>query len=396
MFNEILQLDNYAGNKVPLRLGPPIEVTKEMEGKRADLIGSELRKKYQECPSLENQGDGMRSMAGILLYLQVPHYTSFFIDEPESFLHPPQALSMGKILGTNSKGKQLFIATHSEMLLKGLLEEATDRVKVVRITRENDQNFVHFIGKDKIETIWRDPLLKYSNIMDSLFYPAVVVCESNADCMFYRMILDFINQERGKLTDVMFVECSGKQRMYIVCQALRSLNVDFRAVPDFDLLRKEDQANTLYEACGGNWDADCKADWVLADSSLEENEKELNKADVEKRLQEKLALIPDGNLSKHDIDNIKEALKGKNKWDGAKHNGLDFFKDASARETVERLLEKFRKRGVYIVPFGEMEDLVSDAKDHGKEWLEDVIRKHPDLNDPVFDKAKDYIKSLGL
>ena len=49
-------------------------------------------------PKLQDQGDGMRSFASILLDTFTSDYPITLIDEPEAFLHPPQARILGKML----------------------------------------------------------------------------------------------------------------------------------------------------------------------------------------------------------------------------------------------------------------------------------------------------------
>lgn len=95
---------------------------------------------------LHEQGDGMRSFTGILLNLLIPNFSCFLIDEPESFLHPPQAKILGQIFNeTLTENKQLFISTHSQEFLKGLVETNPNRVKIIRITRKGDVNNVSSI-----------------------------------------------------------------------------------------------------------------------------------------------------------------------------------------------------------------------------------------------------------
>lgn len=74
---------------------------------------------------VQNQGDGIKSFTGILLYLMLDYYRTYLIDEPESFLHPPQARIMGQIIGqTLADQQQAFISTHSEEIIKGCLKPA--------------------------------------------------------------------------------------------------------------------------------------------------------------------------------------------------------------------------------------------------------------------------------
>ena len=68
---------------------------------------------------LHEQGDGMRSFILVLINAIISNYSIVFIDEPEAFLHPPQAQLLGKILSKDLPlERQLFLATHSEDFLK--------------------------------------------------------------------------------------------------------------------------------------------------------------------------------------------------------------------------------------------------------------------------------------
>ncbi|HEY1190384.1 MAG TPA: AAA family ATPase, partial [Gemmata sp.] len=55
----------------------------------------ELRPHLQNKPRLDDQGDGIRSFVGIVVALKLANRGVFLIDEPEAFLHPPQAFRMG-------------------------------------------------------------------------------------------------------------------------------------------------------------------------------------------------------------------------------------------------------------------------------------------------------------
>jgi len=89
-----------------------------------------------KLPKLQDQGDGMRSFASILLDTFTSDYTITLIDEPEAFLHPPQARMLGKMLAKNSSNnRQLLISTHSEDFLQGLLDADNENVTVIRINR---------------------------------------------------------------------------------------------------------------------------------------------------------------------------------------------------------------------------------------------------------------------
>ena len=64
------------------------------------------------------------------------------IDEPEAFLHPPQAEMIGNaICELKSDNSQVFVATHDSNVLKGFLSSAhAQNVTVVRVERDGDKN----------------------------------------------------------------------------------------------------------------------------------------------------------------------------------------------------------------------------------------------------------------
>lgn len=374
-----------------------IKIDADLNQKRADEAAEFIKREFDKHPRLHLQGDGMKSFTGILFNLLVPHYSTYIIDEPESFLHPPQAYVMGKVLGEISVGKQLFLSTHSDQLLKGLIDTVPNRLKIVRLVRDGEINQISVLDCKGIGTLWSDPLLRYSDIMNVFFYNAAVVTESNADCKLYRILFEKQKRTTGDRKDTLFMECGGKQRMKIVCEALRSLNIEFRAVPDFDIFRKEPHAKTLYESCGGDWDKDCSADWKLIDESLPEFPDEINKTVMEEKFKEALALVVGDAISKkRDLPGIKKAISGQNKWDVPKEKGIEGIPEGAPREAAKRILAKFNSVGIFPVPSGEMESLVPQIKDHGKDWVGKLLSQHPNLTDEVYAPALAYIASWDL
>jgi predicted ATPase len=93
-----------------------------------------------EYERLDEQGDGIRSFVGISLALLILKRSLFLIDEPEAFLHPPQAFRIGAFIGEQAKqSRQIIIATHSVDVLRGILSRSQD-VDIVRIDRVGNRN----------------------------------------------------------------------------------------------------------------------------------------------------------------------------------------------------------------------------------------------------------------
>lgn len=213
------------GNNIPLCIGKQVKFNDE-EFSDEQTRQEAYEKVLETYKQVQDQGDGIKSFTGILLYLMLDYYSIFLIDEPESFLHPPQANIMGRIIGeTLSDNQQAFISTHSEEIIKGLLEVCPERVKVIRITRVKDNNSFSILENKKFSEIWKDPLLKYSNIMASLFHKEVILCESDSDCRMYSIIENYLKGEKGKYSGTLFIHCSGKHRMARIVNALKALVV---------------------------------------------------------------------------------------------------------------------------------------------------------------------------
>ena len=190
---------------------------------------------------LEDQGDGMRSFASVILHLLAPLTPSILLlDEPEAFLHPPQARVLGEIIATEKSNRaQLFVATHSPDVLHGLIDVAPENLRVLRIQRDGTVNRVKELDKDLVRKISTEPLMKYSGVMSGVFHQRVVICEADADCMFYSSILDGPEVHGSRTPDVLFVHGNGKHRMDALAKTLVALDVPVDVVADIDVLRED-------------------------------------------------------------------------------------------------------------------------------------------------------------
>jgi predicted ATP-dependent endonuclease of OLD family len=177
----------------------------------------------------------------------------FFVDEPEVFLHSPQAFLMGKMLAKETpRNRQLFIATHSTDVLRGLLDEGLGRIKIVRITRTDDTNDIKELQPDDVKRAWKSPLLRFSKVLDGLFHDGVVVCEGDADCRFFSAMVDAVTRGE-KIPDLAYVHGAGLSRIPSIIKSLRPIGVPVRVVADFDVLRESKTLQAIYESLGGDW-----------------------------------------------------------------------------------------------------------------------------------------------
>jgi len=365
------------------------------ETERVEAYASELGK----YPMAQEGGDGVKGFIGILLYLILDFYKVYLIDEPEAFLHPPQAKIMGQMIGEMTKGKkQVFISTHSEQLMQGLLEAASDRVKIVRVTRENNSNHVSVLNAQDLQSVWKDPILKYSNVLDGLFYRNVVLCESDSDCRFYSIINDSLQRENGKYADTFFTYSGGKQRIPVIVKALSSLNVDTKVVVDIDVLNDTVIFKKICAACGMNWEA-IKKDYQDFYDTI--NRQSRTNIDSKENILAQINQINkknpgDKNYSETEIKEIKKLLKSPTYWSQLKGSGKSAIPHGKAVECFDKIDKAAKEHNLFIVPVGELEGFVTQVPTHGPGWVNDVLEKYGDLHDPVYDEAKKFIRQLCL
>jgi predicted ATPase len=382
------------GGREPLCLGS-IPQCSEIQGTDAHDFVEKYSIYLRKQPMLHNQGDGMRSFAGVLLYLSIDFYHTFLIDEPETFLHPPQANIMGQVIAELLRDdQQAFISTHSQHLIKGLLEKAPDRVKIIRITRDGDNNTFSILENNKINELLQDPLLKYSEVLDGLFYKNVVICESDADCRFYSIVNGFLKEQQGAFSESLFVHSSGKDRMEKIVRTLKALNIECRVIPDMDILSQKEVFQALIEACGGSWDT-FKTDYTILVNGLEHVDN-LTGAQLQDIIQKILSSYLDKEVPRAIIDDLKNELEFKGKWDKIKKMGIMGVPNGDPSAATNRIIHNLKEIGICIVPVGELEGFIKDAGGHGPKWLNNVLEHHPDLSDEVFNEAKQFVSSWNI
>jgi len=311
-------------------------------------------------PKLQEQGDGMRSFASILLDTFTSEYSITLIDEPEAFLHPPQARMLGKMLAKNNpNNRQLFISTHSEDFLQGLLDADNENVTVIRINRDGNLNRMSILNNNEIKQLWGNSILRYSNILSGLFHEKVVVCESDYDCLFYQavMIADY-EKKKEIAPDILFTHCGGKSRVKDITKALKAVNVPVVAICDFDLLNASQNLKPLAESLGLEWNV----------------------------------LMAEGMRTIFDSMNAKNS-SGINAWEQIKKIGKAGFAgdEPAAYEKVEAI---FKSIGLFVVPVGEMEGFVKTINKEKKEWVYEVLEKYDLAIDPKLEEARRFVGEI--
>ena len=344
----------------------------------------------KDMEDLHSQGDGIRSTFAILSSLIVNNHSLFLIDEPETFLHPPQARLLGKNIVALSKQKQCFISTHSIDFIKGVLEADSSRVKIIKIDRLENENKFNLVDNDSVAEIANDKNLRYTNILDGLFYDGLVLCENESDCKFYSAILENLNLALYQNT--LFCAVGGKDQFKKVVPLLKKLNIQYFIIADIDLINNKDNlkqlVNSIEPNCYDQIDA-CHKKFI------EEFEKGMNsqvKTQQVIKTEINQLFTADKYMPDAIAKGIKDILKNISSFKLLKSGGKNILPQGECVDLFNQLKEFLNEHKVFILECGEIERFVPEVGGHGNAWVEKTFARYDDLNDDVYNEVKGFIE----
>lgn len=369
-FGQPLLLDPLSGSLI-LRVGRP-----GIAAPPVDQIEPDYREAVGKLPRIDQQGDGMRSMLGVLLPVLAGAYPVVVVDEPEAFLHPPQARILGRALGelANESGVQVFLATHDRNILTGLLDAKQTDITVVRLTRHADRTTALQLNPERLRAVWSNPALRYSNVLDGLFHRMVVLAENERDCRFYAASLDSAHQDGAtdiSPNDVLFVPTAGKSNMKALASILVACGVPVVACGDLDVINDESTLKSLVEALGHSWEP-LRAKWSTATAEFRTAKAPRLNKDVATAVSGVLHEAPDGVYDTGMRKRITATLRVESPWHTLKDFGERAFK--AAPQAGQELLAELDSRGVVLVREGELEGFARTLEvGKGLGWTEAAI-----------------------
>jgi energy-coupling factor transporter ATP-binding protein EcfA2 len=392
-FGEELVLYRLGGSEWPLLVGQ--RPTRQHNEDRLDV--SYNKKLLEGTLPLTGQGDGMRSFATVLLNTMVRVMPSIILlDEPEAFLHPPQARLIGEFLAREHlPNTQLFIATHSQDVLQGLLNVAPTNLKIIRIQRDGTVNKTKLLDKTHTEAIRTDSVMKYTSVLSGLFHSRVIICESDCDCMFYNGILDLAEVHGGLYPDVLFTQAAGKHRMASLAETLVSLDVDVDVIADIDVLNDLAVFERLVKSLNGDWKSISAMAQPLK-HTIEKRKFWLDCRDVVREIGEILKGAGNeqtGSFPSALAEGIKAILRKASPWDALKEAGRTAIPAGDPTQQFVRLQELCSQCGLWIVPVGEVEGFCKSVGNHGPKWVQAVLESK-DLASSELSEARQFMKKI--
>lgn len=366
--------------------------TKDEIDKSVSADTREARCLLESLENLNDQGDGIRSAVAILASLITTTHSLYLIDEPETFLHPPQARILGRNIVDLSQNKQCFISTHNIDLLRGMLEKNYARIKIIKINRTDNVNEFYVLDNDSIKVVSDDKNLKYSNILNGLFYNTVVLCENESDCKFYSALLEKIDNDCYQNT--LFCAVGGKDQFKIIIPLLNKLKINFLVIADLDLINNRDKLKDLINSIETN-----KYNQI---SSIHNDFLNLfeSKTDAQVKKQseikeEILSFITDTPyMSDETASKIRQVLKNISHLKLLKNCGKSCLPAGECVQKYNQIINFLNKSNIFVVECGEIERFITEIDGHGSLWVEEVFKKYPTLDEPEYSNAKDFIKKV--
>lgn len=309
---------------------PPLDMAEEQ------AMDDRARAFHGRAHDIASMSDGVRAFTGLTAAVMSADYRLMLVDEPEAFLHPPLIRKLGKRLTelAAERGANLLASTHSPDFVMGCIQSGR-KVNIVRLTWRSEVPSARLLSADKLETMMRDPLLRSTGVLGALFHEGAIVCEADADRVFYAEINERLLAARGRGADgCVFLNAQNKQTIRRIVRPLREMGIPAVALVDLDIFKGKEDFRELMRA--GFVPPVFWEPW-------EERRKRLHQA-----------------MRNEDY----------------KAGGI-YTLPREARQQADALLAGLCEYGLFVVPVGELENWLPELEvgGHGPEWLTQVFHR---------------------
>lgn len=205
-------------------------------GSLAEQISLKVKRSNVEVP-LDAVGTGHQSTVIMDLYKQLGSMYEgnllFIFEEPDNHLHPSTIRCVADDFEELSLTHQVLLSTHSPYLLNhfemaqlrrlGIRGEATNYFPLDALLAKYSSRSLHYISETYgLKCI--EPLL--SNL--------VIVVEGATDRTVLSKLYELRNETTIDAADILIVSAEGKDRVAQFCEILHLMNIEWRAVFDWD------------------------------------------------------------------------------------------------------------------------------------------------------------------
>ncbi len=366
IFGTGVTLDPLSGSLM-FRFGKPT-----LEAPPVTQISPAFRDDLGRLSPIDNQGDGVASTLGLLIPLIAGRNQISFVDEPEAYLHPPQAYRLGQAVAkitANQKG-QLIVATHDRNFVAGVLSAQDSETTVVRLERTLDRTEAFKVDPEELQRIQVSALLRHSNVLDGLFHRVAMIAENARDCLFYAAALE----EAGPLpdnllaNDILFISANGKGGTAEIAEILRAAHVPVLAVLDMDAINDRSFLQRTLKALGGAWSDEIEGSYVKATAEFQQARRSLTNQMIKTLIVNELDKDPEAPYTGAVRTSVMRILAADNPWSAIKDHGINGFR--AERRAAETMVSLLADQGIVLVPVGELEGFAPRLHvPKGRKWL---------------------------
>jgi energy-coupling factor transporter ATP-binding protein EcfA2 len=289
---------------------------------------------HGRAPDIAEMSDGVRAFTGLTAAVLSADHRIMLVDEPEAFLHPPLTRKLGRRLTelASVRGANVLASTHSPDFVMGCIQ-AGKSVNIVRLTYRRGVPSARLLAASELRTMMRDPLLRSTGVLGALFHEGAIVCEADADRVFYQEINERLLAARaGGADGCIFLNAQNKQTIRRIVRPLREMGIPAAAVADLDVLKGRDDFRDLIRA----------------------------------------AFVP--RIFWEPWEEVRSRLHQKLRNEEFKDGGI-YSLSRDLRAQARMLLDNLASYGVFLVPSGELESWLPELEvgGHGPEWLTQVF-----------------------
>ena len=201
---------------------------------------------------IADASDGAKAFIGILAEILAGDPEILLMDEPEAFLHPALAFTLGhEVAQSLSKSsKRMFVSTHSPQFLMGCIQSGIP-INVVRLTYRNGVATARLLPSEELIRLMRNPLLRSTGVISALFYESVAVTEGDADRAFYQEINERLLRVGRGIPNCVFLNAQNKQTIPTIIGPLRRLGIPAAAIYDIDFVKDGASVATRFMETAG-------------------------------------------------------------------------------------------------------------------------------------------------
>lgn len=326
-----------------------------------EAYSPEIERFLEGARTIDRQGLGMRNVVGLLLRLYTDARSIILLDEPEAFLHPPQANRLGQVIQSVCERRKLQVicASHDRNLISGLSKAKENQLVVQRLSSTTGSGVSYFsrtVSSKAFDNVRALSRIRFTPVLESMFASVAVLVENENDALFFESALEFYakdldNRSARTLRDsLLFIPTNGNSNFASTAQLLRNLCSPTVIVGDLDICSDPKRLRQTVDAMN---------------PSLGEEAEQLAK-----RIIGRFSQIHEAKLAK--IEKGKQEGKLK-KW-VSEEVRVD-HEDQTVRGLVGELLLFLKGAGIVLIPEGELEDFgreVTSSSDKNI-WVREAI-----------------------